>query len=759
MATASSQRVRYVAAGEVNKTRLQVFSRAGAQVFDSAFRLGNLIDWQLEDQQGLHLTDGSYLFLITVQDFSDNLTQKYGTAQIDQDEVYLQQNNRDELPRAQAAALESNIRSAVCKSIDGLGASGLRSPITEPKATQSAAPSTNLTTSVANVSGSGTTGQLPKWTDGSAGTLGDSAVAESMDGNVGIGTTSPISPSHFARMLEIRGSTASLLLSSTAAGSNFEIGADGEGRLRFIPLIGSSHTLAIQQNGNIGIGTINPSQKLEVAGTVKLSGSGNGLIYPDGTSQLTAQLIGPAGPAGSVGPQGAKGETGAPGLIFRGTYQSSTVYKMSDAVYFNGSSYISIADNNQGNEPDTSTGQWSLLAKQGSDCPAHLSEAPGAPVVIIKPGVDIQAAVDGGGIIIFPEGTYELTKTIVVRKTNTIIQGSGPGTVFIFKPDLPQVHCVNDRAFTTPCDVEDTVRRQITQPINLGDNSFTAAGDLSDLHAGDWLIVGENDQQVGTPVIIDWAQVESVSGNIVHVLAPFRTAFPNARAWDPKHSGLGFYRIPQLVEGVQFRNFTVIVPDSGEGAPGISVFAAKRTLIDSVTVQDSNGQPLYSYLAKDLTITNSRGEGGQVQSGSEFGATVDLKLERNTFSSEGAALALDLGTGFFEISQNQIPSSSNIGMYLLYGVHDGMVNDNLISFVRCGNDFHGGNAFGIAAVGSQRVRIKTNYLAGGAGSGSIGISVVPANNTAVPIMSFGNTITPNSFGNAWGVQYDPDNVP
>lgn len=62
---------------------------------------------------------------------------------------------------------------------------------------------------------------------------------------------------------------------------------------------------------------------------------------------------------------------------------------------------------------------------------------------------EIQKAVDAGGTIIFPPGTYEITQTIVLRKSNTVIQGSGPGTIFVFKPGLPQVQCANDRAFTT----------------------------------------------------------------------------------------------------------------------------------------------------------------------------------------------------------------------------------------------------------------------------------------------------------------------
>ena len=66
--TASTNRVRFVSMGEVQETRLQVFSQDGPQVSDSGFRSGNLLDWQLSDQQGSRVKDGSYLFVVTVRD-------------------------------------------------------------------------------------------------------------------------------------------------------------------------------------------------------------------------------------------------------------------------------------------------------------------------------------------------------------------------------------------------------------------------------------------------------------------------------------------------------------------------------------------------------------------------------------------------------------------------------------------------------------------------------------------------------------------
>jgi hypothetical protein len=68
---------------------------------------------------------------------------------------------------------------------------------------------------------------------------------------------------------------------------------------------------------------------------------------------------GPAGPAGAAGPQG-------PPVSFQGPWSSATTYGVGDAVFFNGSSYISLVASNLGNQPDQSTTQWTLLAQQGA---------------------------------------------------------------------------------------------------------------------------------------------------------------------------------------------------------------------------------------------------------------------------------------------------------------------------------------------------------------------------------------------------------
>jgi hypothetical protein len=198
-ATTSNGRVRYTSLGEVNHTRLQVFSSDGAQVYDSGLRLGNLIDWPLLDQEGQHLSDGSYLFLITVKDFSGVLTQKYGTALIESEQVSLQQTGSDELPAAQAVALQDNKLSEAISPVDRVGAAALR--VTDPNeggiaivnfpSAREKTTTSPQTTGGESITGTGTQNLVAKWTD-NAGTLGNSGITETA-GNVGIGTTTPTS--------------------------------------------------------------------------------------------------------------------------------------------------------------------------------------------------------------------------------------------------------------------------------------------------------------------------------------------------------------------------------------------------------------------------------------------------------------------------------------------------------------------------------------------------------------------------------------
>lgn len=68
--------------------------------------------------------------------------------------------------------------------------------------------------------------------------------------------------------------------------------------------------LFLGQNRNVGIRTDRPAYELDVVGQIRAQ---TGFVFPDGTVQTTAQLVGPAGPAGPVGPRGPLGLPGPEG--------------------------------------------------------------------------------------------------------------------------------------------------------------------------------------------------------------------------------------------------------------------------------------------------------------------------------------------------------------------------------------------------------------------------------------------------------------
>jgi hypothetical protein len=281
--TAGNQNVRYASLGEVHQTRLQVFSTDGTQVFDSDYHLGNLIEWQLQDQQGQRLSAGSYLFLVTIKDFSERLTQKYGTALLDQEQVYLEQTNRAELPQAQTTALESNKQSEVLLPVDRIGAAGLNreiASINPPVNTATdaqlsrIAESSQLTTATENanaIAGTGTQNKIARWID-NGGTLGDSNLFQNAGGKIGVGTSAPnfnldvnrgISSADVVLGIDANASNTfspMLYFRNTGAAISKIMSAKD---LQFQNISGAP-LLYLKTNGNLGIGTATPNFRLDV---------------------------------------------------------------------------------------------------------------------------------------------------------------------------------------------------------------------------------------------------------------------------------------------------------------------------------------------------------------------------------------------------------------------------------------------------------------------------------------------------------------
>lgn len=88
-------------------------------------------------------------------------------------------------------------------------------------------------------------------------------------------------------------STSVLLLAGSVLaqqGAAQRGGADGLGRpdLFFRAGTGADIMRMKGATGLVGIGTATPSERLEVAGNLKVSGAGNGLVFADGTKQTSA---------------------------------------------------------------------------------------------------------------------------------------------------------------------------------------------------------------------------------------------------------------------------------------------------------------------------------------------------------------------------------------------------------------------------------------------------------------------------------------
>lgn len=277
-----ADKTRFESQEENTEFRVEVFNSSGQKMFDSGFVAGRTLDWNMLDQQGERVADGIYDYVVTVK----NRHGKERATQSRQLPIFREGQDLEKAPTLVQLAANDK-------------------------------PSGNVT-------GSGTAGQITKWTD--ATTLGDSVITEN-SGKVGIGTSNPIS------LLHIIGSHPS---TSTLAGTNateglrvgggkggdtsgsgqtggiganvvLQAGDGGDalsgtsGRGGFVTIqpgaagVGAVHggfgqVILAPGGGNVGIGITNAGSKLTVAGMIETTLGG--LKFPDGTLQTTAATSG-----------------------------------------------------------------------------------------------------------------------------------------------------------------------------------------------------------------------------------------------------------------------------------------------------------------------------------------------------------------------------------------------------------------------------------------------------------------------------------
>jgi hypothetical protein len=119
--------------------------------------------------------------------------------------------------------------------------------------------------------------------------VADKSFVVSSAGNLGIGTGTP------QRKLHIRSAAPVIRLEDTNLPNSFwelqqsAFVLDTFGFLRYENGAAvASKSFVMSSGGNFGIGTGVPTQKLEVAGNVKISGGGNALVFPDNTVMTSA---------------------------------------------------------------------------------------------------------------------------------------------------------------------------------------------------------------------------------------------------------------------------------------------------------------------------------------------------------------------------------------------------------------------------------------------------------------------------------------
>lgn len=127
---------------------------------------------------------------------------------------------------------------------------------------------------------SGTTNYIPKFTG--TGSIGNSSIAQDANGNIGVGISSPNYSTSTRRVIDINGTSQSMLAFSIGGigkgflfhtGTDLLISNEGNGAVKFNT--NGSEKAIITSGGNVGIGTTSPTSKLNVSGDIHIGDYGS----------------------------------------------------------------------------------------------------------------------------------------------------------------------------------------------------------------------------------------------------------------------------------------------------------------------------------------------------------------------------------------------------------------------------------------------------------------------------------------------------
>ena len=286
------EKARFIAQRAVAEMRLKVFDQTGAVVYDSGAIAETELNWPLQDANGQAVRSGLYAYQLSIKDVGaetarvrrghfivdrakdrDGLTDKlWVTSQNDNGVGAELTLARDENVTVAGAAI--NNERGVARRSEQPDRDGDGRKVEAESQTQTAAMKEG-----AAMTAAGTVGRIAKFT--SATDVGDSLITE-LNGNIGIGTTTPVGNLHVHGTTGITttGPGAAFFFSDRETTTNTKYYAwyaqDNAARFWRSDV---GNLMSITPNGNVGIGTNDPLGNLHVHGTTGITTTGPGAAF------------------------------------------------------------------------------------------------------------------------------------------------------------------------------------------------------------------------------------------------------------------------------------------------------------------------------------------------------------------------------------------------------------------------------------------------------------------------------------------------